>query len=60
MLAVTGANIVHSEAPIFDDAFEQFQWYLANYSSNAGFQFLNRSRLIHIDLGLYVAPKKKV
>ena len=60
MLAVTGANMIHSKVPIFDDAYEQFEWYLANYLRNVGFQFLSRSRLIHIDFGHYVAPKKKV
>jgi len=43
MLAVTAVNMVHSEVPIFDDAFEYFEWYLANDSSNVGLQCLNRS-----------------
>lgn len=39
MLAVTAANIVYSEAPIFDVASEHSEWYLTNDASNVGFQF---------------------
>jgi len=56
MLAVTAANMVHSDVPILYDAFEHFEWYLLNDVSNACHQSLNRSRLTYVDFGPYVAP----
>ena len=60
MLAVTVAHMVNSKFPIFDNALQHFQWYLVDDTSNVGFQFLNRSRFIHADFGLYINPKEKV
>uniref|UniRef100_A0A0K2SWG7 Uncharacterized protein n=1 Tax=Lepeophtheirus salmonis TaxID=72036 RepID=A0A0K2SWG7_LEPSM len=51
--------MVHSFAPIFDDAFERCDRNLTNNSFNICFQCFNPRWFIHIDFCFYVAPKKK-
>uniref|UniRef100_A0A0K2U0T0 Uncharacterized protein n=1 Tax=Lepeophtheirus salmonis TaxID=72036 RepID=A0A0K2U0T0_LEPSM len=52
--------MVHSFAPIFDDAFEHCDRNLTNNSFNICFQSFNRRWFIHIDFFFYVVQKKKV
>uniref|UniRef100_A0A0K2UBK5 Uncharacterized protein n=1 Tax=Lepeophtheirus salmonis TaxID=72036 RepID=A0A0K2UBK5_LEPSM len=52
--------MVHSFAPIFDDALDHCDRNLKNNSLNICFQCFNRRWFIHIDFCFYVASKKKV
>ena len=60
MLAATTPQGVHSEGQILGDSFVHFDRYGVNDTRKVGFQNLNRSWFVRIDLGLYVAPMKKV